>query len=288
MKNLFFVPLVFLVFSCSNDAERIDEEENLETNANFVFEDSFETSSNDFSLLFPNDNSRWTTVQLISPNRDTNSLGLSSNIVSDGNQSLVIQSKQSDEILSKADIEKGAFSAATNSKVTIEADYYIDSDANLENLFLLDLECCSCWDPEVDADPSVDGDNKCPGIRLMLSGGDDYLAIERGKIAGTTLRQSSFKFPRKEWVTIRWELVLSPNEDGANKVFLNGDQILSQDGMNMPNAQVFRDVFAENNIDFELQLPVVYERIQVGATANPNAEDLTIYVDNFSMTIENN
>ncbi|GMN10264.1 hypothetical protein MTsPCn9_13210 [Croceitalea sp. MTPC9] len=285
MRLLFLLPVIFLVFSCSNDSE---QEKNLENNVNFIFEDGFETSSTDFSLLFPNDNSRWTTIQLISPNSATNSLELSSNIVSEGNQSLVIQSRQSDEILSKADIEKGGFIAPANSKVIIEADFYIDSDINIENLFLLDLECCSCWDPEVDANPSVDGDNKCPGIRLMMSGGDDYLSIERGKIAGTTLRQSSFKFPRKEWVTVRWELNLSPNEDGTNLLFINENLILSENGMNMPNAKVFRDVFAENNIDFELQEPVVYERIQVGATANPDTGDLTIYLDNFSISIEEN
>lgn len=288
MKYSFLFPILFLILSCSNAIAPVEENEAPENSINFVFEDGFETSSTEFSTLFPIDNSRWTTVQLISPNSAANSLEISSGVVSEGNKSLQILSRQSDEILSKADIEKGGFNAPANSKVTIEADFYIDSNANIENLFLLDLECCSCWDPAVDADPSVDGDNQCPGIRLIMTGGDDYLSIERGKIAGTTLRQSSYKFPRKEWVTIRWELNLSPNEDGTNKLFLNDTQILSEKGMNMPNAQIFKDAFAENDINFELQEPVVYERVQVGATANPDAEDLILYVDNFSISVEEN
>lgn len=285
MKYFFLFLIALFSFSCSNsDSEEIETQ--IEVSTDFIFEDGFETNSTEFSDLFPNDNSRWTTVQLISPNRTTNILELSSVIASEGNQSLAIQSKQSNEILSKADIEKGGFNAFEGDKVSIQADFYIDSDANLENLFLLDLECCSCWDPSVDADPSVDGDNKCPGVRLMLSGGNDYLAIERGKIAGLTLSQSTTKFPRRAWVTVRWELKLSPDDNGSNKLFINGNQILSENGMNMPNASIFRDVFAENDIDFELQEPISYERIQIGATANPDSEDLLLYIDNFFIRIE--
>lgn len=285
MKYFLLSLIVFFSFSCSNsDSEEIETQTEISTD--FIFEDGFETSSTEFSDLFPNDNSRWTTVQLISPNNTTNSLELSSAIASEGNQSLAIQSKQSNDILSKADIEKGGFNAVEDDKVSIQADFYIDSDANLENLFLFDLECCSCWDPSVDDDPSVDGDNKCPGVRLMLSGGNDYLAIERGKIAGSTLSQTTTKFPRKAWVTVRWELKLSPNDNGSNKLFINGNQILSENGMNMPNASIFRDVFAESDIEFELQEPISYERIQIGATANPDSEDLLLYIDNFSLRIE--
>lgn len=287
MKPLFFSLLIFLMLSCSN-SDSVEIEQLEETNVDFTFEDGFETSSIEITRLFPNDNSRWTTVQLINPIDDENSLELSSVVSSEGNQSLAIQAKQSNEILSKAAIEKGGFNAFAEDKVTIEADFYIDSDANLENLFLIDLECCSCWDPSVDADPSVDGDNKCPGVRLRLSGVNAYLSIERGKIAGTTLTQTTTQFPRKEWATLRWELNLSSDNNGTNKLFLNGNQILSESAMNLPNAEIFREVFAENEIDFELQEPVSYERVQIGATANPDSEDLLLYVDNIVLRIEKN
>ncbi len=55
--------------------------------------------------------------------------------------------------------------------------------------------------------------------------------------------------------------------------------------MNMPNAEIFADVFQQNGIDFTLQEPVFYERVQIGATANPTAESLEVFVDNFSINI---
>lgn len=282
IRNLFFLLLLAAQFACSDSdpAPEIDQ-----SAIDFEFQDGFETDNNDLQELLPSDNSRWTTTQIISPNAALNSLELSTLQASEGNQSLRIRSKKSDQILSKVDIEKGGFTAPENSTVIIEADFYIDSDTNIENLFLIDLECCSCWDPAVTADSSGYGDNKCPGIRLAMSGGNDFLSIERGKIAGTTLVQTSFSFPRKEWVTVRWQMNLSPNDNGTNQLFINGQQVLSETAMNLPNAEIFKEVFAENGINFELQEPVAYERVQIGATANPDAEDLEIYVDNFSLSI---
>ena len=266
------------MFACSNDAEQTELEETNESATNFIFEDSFETSNGEFSELFLQDGSRWTTTQIVNPSNNTNSLTLSTEVVNDGNESLAILSRKSDQILSKVDIEKSGFNAGAGSTVIIEADFYIASNENLENLLLIDLECCSCWDSKV-------SENQCPGVRLMMSGGNDFISVERGKIAGDLLLQTNTPFPRREWTTLRWELVLSPNDDGGNKVFINNEQVLSESGMNMPNAEVFRSLFAENNIEFELQEPVVYERIQIGATANPDAEDILLYVDNFSIQI---
>lgn len=279
MKYLLAFITVFFFFSCSDTQTEAEIE--IPESTTFLFEDSFETTNGEFNELFPEDGSRWTNVQIVNPTGKTNTLALSSSIVNNGTTALAIFSNQSDEILSKADIEKSGLQASAGSTVIIAADFYIDSDINLENLLLIDLECCSCWDPSVP-------ENQCPGVRLMMSGGDDYLAIERGKIAGDLLVQTSTPFPRREWVSLRWELTLSPNQDGGNLLYMNDALILSENGMNMPNAAIFRALFAENDIDFELQEPVSYERIQIGATANPDSEDLLLYVDNFSIQIENN
>lgn len=281
MKYPFLAIVMLLFFSCSESDSAPEEQNEIAESTNFKFEDGFEANNQDFNELFPEDGSRWTNIQIVNPTNKTNTLALSSTIVKDGSSSLAILSNQSDEILSKVDIEKNGLQASAGNTVTIEADFYIDSDANLENLLLIDLECCSCWDPSVP-------ENQCPGIRLMLSGGNDYLAIERGKISGDLLLQTSTPFPRKEWVTVKWSMVLSPNEDGGNELFINDTQILSENAMNMPNAEIFSALFAENDIDFELQEPVSYERVQVGATANPDAEDLLLYLDNFSIQIEKN
>ncbi|NKI30969.1 hypothetical protein [Croceivirga thetidis] len=277
MKRLSLLSILFMVLACSSDSDGI----NLPNEAivNYEFSDGFETSSEEFDLLFPSDNSRWSNIQIVNPKSGFNRLTLSKTAFSEGNQSLLIDSKKSDEILSKVDIVKSGFSAPEEGKITIVADFYIDSEESISNLLLIDLECCSCWDSSV-------SENQCPGVRLMVTE-NDHLVIERGKIAGSTLSQNTTQIPRKEWFTITWEMQLSQSENGFNKLSIDGNEILSQNGMNMPNAEIFRTLFAEEGIEFELQEPLFYERLQIGATANPDGEDVLIYIDNFKLTITN-
>ena len=178
------------------------------------------------------------------------------------------------------DIEKSGISAFVNDKVTIKADFFIGNTENIENLLLIDLECCSCWDT------SSGVENQCPGVRLIMSGGNDFLSIERGKIGESTIEQTSFQFPRNQWVTVQWELTLSDNENGMNKLSINGTEVINSAGTNMPNAQTFQNIFAQEGIDFTLQEPTFYERVQIGATANPTTEDIELFVDDFSMIVE--
>lgn len=275
MKYAFILLTLVACYSCSSESAGIDSPN--ENSISYEFSDGFETTSDDFTLLFPSNNSRWSDIQIVNPNGGTNALSLSRDQFSEGSHSLLITSKKSDEILSKADIVKNGFSAPEEGSITIVADFYIDSVDSISNLFLVDLECCSCWDPSV-------SDNQCPGIRLMVSENDN-LVIERGKIAGSTLVKINTQIPRREWFTIEWKMQLSQTENGTNKLSINGTEILSQSGMNMPNAEIFRMLFAEEGIDFELQEPLFYERVQIGATANPDGEDVKIYVDNFKLSI---
>ncbi|WP_394751330.1 heparin lyase I family protein [Spongiimicrobium salis] len=247
---------------------------------NFVFEDGFETQNNTIDELFLSNGGRWTGIQQVNPANSTNEISISQTIFSEGESSLHLFASQSDNILSKMDIEKEGFNASENDKIIIKADFYINSNANIENLLLIDLECCSCWDNTADIA------NQCPGIRLQMSGGNDFLSIERGKIAENTIQQTSFQFPRNEWVTVQWELNLADNDSGVNKLLINGTEIINTAGTNMPNAQKFRDLFAQEGIDFNFQEPVSYERIQIGVTANPTPENIELFVDNFSLRIE--
>ncbi|EDP98235.1 hypothetical protein KAOT1_13497 [Kordia algicida OT-1] len=54
----------------------------------------------------------------------------------------------------------------------------------------------------------------------------------------------------------------------------------------MPNAEIFRQVFLNEGINFTLQEPVFYERVQIGVTANPTASTVELFVDNFSIQVE--
>ena len=81
---------------------------------------------------------------------------------------------------------------------------------------------------------------------------------------------------------------MSDEGDGFNRLVIDGNEVISSTGINMPNPDTFSAIFAEFDIDFSLQEPVFYERVQIGATANPTEHDIELFVDNFSLTIENN
>jgi len=280
-RFLFFLIGIFLFVACNSEENPPQENTTIET---FLFKDGFETETNALEELFPSDGSRWSLIQQTNPSNATNEISIITNEFSEGQNAIRFLAYQSDNQLSKIDIEKGGLHIKSGNKVIITADFFINSHESLEQLFLIDLECCSCWDPDVG--DNFGSENQCPGVRLMMSGGNDYLSIERGKIAGTTLQQSNFAFPRNQWVTVVWEMSMSENDNGRNRLIINGTEVLNAAGMNMPNAQIFRDTFLNEGIDFTLKEPTFYERVQIGATANPTAGNIELFVDNFSIKVE--
>ena len=277
---IIFAIIAFIFMGCDKDEN--NPEEHLEES--FLFEDGFETQNNLLDELFPSNGNRWSTIQQTDPTNTTNEISISNTEFNEGQNSLRVLAYQSDSDLSKVDIEKNGLNIISGNKVTIKADFYIVGTESIENLLLLDLECCSCWDPTVG--DNYGSENQCPGVRLMMSGGNDYLSIERGKISGTTMQQTDFAFPRNQWVTVQWEMTMSDNENGLNRLIINETEVINQTGMNMPNAQVFTDVFLNQSIDFTLQEPTFYERVQIGATANPTAGNIELFVDDFSIKVE--
>jgi len=277
---IFFAIIAFAFVACDSDEN--NPEEPLEES--FLFEDGFETENNSLDELFPSNGSRWSLIQQTNPSNATNEISIITNEFSEGQNAIRFLAYQSDDQLSKIDIERGGLNVKSGDRVIIKADFYINGNKSLENLLLIDLECCSCWDPSVG--DNFGSENQCPGVRLMMSGGNDYLSIERGKISGTTLQQTSLAFPRNQWVTVQWEMTMSDSENGLNRLLINGTEVINQTGMNMPNAQVFTDVFLNQGIDFTLQEPTFYERVQIGATANPTAGNIELFVDDFSIKVE--
>ena len=245
----------------------------------YVWSDGFEAPNATVDDLLARDGSRWTNVQLVHPSGGTNVLEPQRDRVREGEAALRIVAQPADDILSKAGIEKGGFFAPEGASVTLAADVYLAGAPDLRELFLIDLECCSCWDPDVP-------DNQCPGIRLKLAGDGPYLAVERGKILGSTLRQDDTPFPTDRWVRITWELDLSTEDAGATRVLLDGVPVLERSGYNLPVADALRAAFAAEGIDFELTQPVGYERFQIGATANPTSSTVELYVDDVEVRVE--
>jgi|SRR6056297_8099 len=280
-QYLFIAITMCLFVACDTDTNITEEEP---TSENFLFEDGFETQNNSLDELFVSNGSRWSIVQQTNPSNSTNEISIINNEFSEGQNAIRFLAYQSDDQLSKIDIEKGGLNIKSGDKVIIKAEFYIKGNESLENLLLIDLECCSCWDPSVG--DNFGAENQCPGIRLMMSGGNDYLSIERGKISGTTLQQTNYSFPRNQWVSVQWEMTMSDSENGVNRLLINGTEVVNENAMNMPNATIFRDVFSNQGIDFELQEPTFYERVQIGATANPTAGNIELYVDDFSISVE--
>jgi len=283
MKNyqyIFLAAILSFFVACDKD-ETKTLEPSVET---FLFQDGFETQNNLLDELFPSFGNRWSKIQQTDPSNAINEISISNTEFNEGQNALHVVAYQSDSDLSKIDIEKNGLNIVSGNKVTIKADFYLVGSASLENLLLIDLECCSCWDPTVG--DNYGSENQCPGIRLMMSGGNDYLSIERGKISGTTIQQTNYVFPRNQWVTVQWEMTMSDNDNGLNRLLINGIEVINEVGMNMPNAQIFRDVFLNQGIDFSLQEPTSYERVQIGATANPTAGNIELFVDDFSIRVE--
>ena len=279
--QIVFFAIIALIFLGCDKNENSTEEPSAES---FLFEDGFETQNNLLDELFPSNGNRWSTIQQTDPTNATNEISISNTEFSEGQNALKVFAYQSDSDLSKVDIEKNGLNISSGDTVTIKADFYIVGTEPIENLLLLDLECCSCWDPTVG--DNYGSENQCPGVRLMMSGGNDYLSIERGKISGTTLQQTNFAFPRNQWVAVQWEMTMYDNENGLNRLIINGTVVINEGGMNMTNAQVFEDVFLNQGINFTLQEPTFYERVQIGATANPTAGNIELFVDDFSILVE--
>ncbi|WP_298516892.1 heparin lyase I family protein [uncultured Kordia sp.] len=275
-----FICIIVFFIACESNTETIVTT----PTEKFLFEDGFETQNNSLTELFPADNSRWTLIQQTDPSNATNEISIIDTEVSEGQNAIRFLAYESNTLLSKIDIEKGGLNIRAGDKLLISADFYINGNQSIENLLLIDLECCSCWDPTVGN--NLGSENQCPGVRLMMSGGNDFLSIERGKILGTTLQQTSVPFPRNQWVSVQWEMTMSATESGVNKLFINGTEVLNEFGMNMPNASIFREIFQNQGIEFTLQEPTFYERVQIGVTANPTAETVELFVDNFSISVE--
>ena len=129
-------------------------------------------------------------------------------------------------------------------------------------------------------------DNQCPGIRLKLGGNNDYLSIERGKLALETYSQGEYSFPKNQWVNVVLEMTLSGDDTGQNKLIIDGVEVINTSFANMPSQAVFGPLFQQEGIDFQLQEPVFYERFQIGATANLTESDLDLFIDNVQLTIQ--
>ena len=77
-------------------------------------------------------------------------------------------------------------------------------------------------------------------------------------------------FPRNQWVELKWEVKLSQKNEGAVKLWQNGQLII--DSKN--NTTLPKDIL------YSLQgTKGMYTSVEIGITANSKNNDLTIWMD---------
>ncbi len=225
-----------------------------------IFSDGFENADT-LEELGPEDLSRWHGARMTV---DGNRIELTTEVVHSGGQALKFVAKPKGEggDVSKAYIERGGLPFANDDEVWTEMWVYIVGGTDTANLFLWDLEA---------PDTCILLSCQSPGRRLFFSGPDgDWLNSDLGKWwRGKTFRQpqgAEISFPADRWVRVRVYMRLSPETDGIMKVWQDDDLVIDAVGRTLPNSGA------------------VYERLQVGITANGNEHDAnTLYLDDVTV-----
>lgn len=230
------------------------------------YQDGFENAAEITDLLAVDD-SRWSGFQQESPSLG-NLIEIDTLIFHSDSSSLKITAEASTKkFVSKADVYKEGLNFKKGETIYFSAWYYIVGNENIESLFLFDLE-----------ESRVKGAD--PGIRLMMSGGNDFLSVERGKFNQSTISQpadSKIAFPRDQWVHVELELLLSQKEEGSIKLWQDNTLIIDEaDVQTLPKDFL---VFIHGTTG-------TYDRMQVGVTANTKNVDLLMYVDDVEIRLK--
>ncbi|MCK6490228.1 MAG: polysaccharide lyase [Planctomycetes bacterium] len=238
----------------------------------FTFADGFEGAVR-LRDLFPADLSRWHQITL-EPNRsDRKGLidGFTDPATLAGRNHLVLSPAHpragrlalktcaqpyNGTTASKADVSRTQLAFRKGDTVVSTVWYYIESGADLSDLFIWDLEAES-------ADPRYAGQ---PGRRLYFQSGE-VLASDLGKWlpAPPKFRQKPGEaraFPRDRWVRVDVRMLLSESADGTMEVWQDGALVIAGKGQTLPEAAS------------------VYTSLEVGITANGNVRHAhTVFVD---------
>ena len=228
------------------------------------FWDDFEQERTILDVL-PVDFSRWTGYEFMPPGA-RNRIELTTDTASSGNHAMKFYAVPSTaSSVAKADLEKIPLDLRRGQTIMFLGSFFIVGNDNIEGLFICDIE----GPPDISR----------PGIRLMFTGGDDYLAVERGKFGLPPVVQpqdSAVRFPRNRWVKVKWYVKLSQGADGAIELWQDDQKIISQQGVvTMPS-----DV-----PPFLVGTDGAYTEWQVGITANTRKSDVLLYADDVGIAL---
>ncbi len=107
-----------------------------------------------------------------------------------------------------------------------------------------------------------------PGMRVLLTKQmRPYLELKWiDKPVYRLLPNLDVTFPRKRWVHVKTHYFLSEKEDGVAELWLDGRKVIEGKGQTLPIAEA------------------VYDRLQVGITANPKGMTTMLYVDDVTVS----
>lgn len=245
MKKSPFILCLLLLMSCDKKVIFDGPE---------FYEDGFESYASLNDLLVEDDLNWSFTQQTL----DGNEITVDTNRVHSGFQSLHFEgSGTTQDVLSKCSISKQNMAFWDGETMRVTAWYYIEGNAPLEWLFLLDLE-----------EQTAIGAG--PGMRVVLV--ENQLRIEH-KFNEPDIVQNAatpITFPRDQWVEIIWEVKLSQKDKGTVKLWQDGELIVEAEG---------RRTLPEDLLYFQQGTKGMYSSVEFGITANPSADDLSLWVD---------
>lgn len=203
------------------------------------------------------DGGNWSYQQIT---EDENYFELDTGIVHSGTTSMKFYAVKSSDGASKSAIANQELAFKEGDIIQFSGWFYIVGTADLNYIFLFDIE-----------ENTAIGAG--PGMRIALEDPEGYLVVERNKYLENTLRQdpdNRIAFPRDQWVELKFESDLQRKDKGYVKVWQDGQLLIEEhDIQTMPKDKLF----------FIQGTKGIYNSIQIGITANSQANEAVVYVD---------
>ncbi len=213
---------------------------------NSHFSDGFENASN-FQDLFLSDLSRWHNVQKIP---ESNNIELSYEKVYSGENSLKLSAEKTNGEVSKSDILREGFAFKSGDDLWFSGWYYIVGGTDAKGVFLVDFEDSTIY--------------QGPGRRVYIQEGES-LASDGKWFPSPKVFRSEIPVPKDRWFNLKIHMFLS-SDNGEMEVWQDGIKVIDGFGKTIPSDSA------------------IYNRLQIGITANSGLFEQVIYIDNIEVS----
>lgn len=224
------------------------------------YSDGFESYTDIEELIVENDK-HWS---FFHNTLSENEIVLDTSMAHSGNSCLKFIGNRTEDILSKASINKQNMAFWDGETMSVDFWLYLVGNDPAQWLFIFDLE----------EQTSIGAG---PGMRLALVDGKILLEHKYGN-PNVAQEGDGLVFPRDQWVNIRFETKLSQKKKGYVKIYQDDVLIISQENWKtLPSDFLYSTQGTQGR----------YSQIEFGITANPSNDDLIMYVDDISVNLLN-